>query len=512
MIAHPVPPAAPPAAPHLAFEGLGKSFFGVPVLRDVSFELGRGKVLGLVGENGAGKSTLMNILGGNLRPDSGRMAIDGEAYEPRTPADAARRGIGFIHQELNLFGNLTVAENLFLADFPCRLGLIRRKALRARAAEALARVGFGGDPGVLVERLPAGERQLVEIAKAIRADARLLILDEPTTSLTARETEALFSLLAALRGRGMTMVYISHTLEDVLRLADGVVVLRDGEVAGSGPAAGFTVDRLVSLMVGRSLDRLYPERKGRPADEVVLEARGVSRVGAVRDITFSLRRGEVLGIAGLLGSGRTELARILFGADPLDRGQVLACGRPVRPGPRRSIRLGLGFQTESRREDGLCIEASVGENIALASLPRFRRGPLGLLDLSALRAAAGESRDAVRLDARAGIDRAVKTLSGGNQQKVVLAKWLLAGPRVLILDEPTRGIDVGAKAEIYGLIADLADRGTGILLVSSEIEELLGLCDRILVMASGEVRDVLDRPDFDRERILRAALGGRAGR
>jgi len=504
----------------LEFDAISKSFAHVRVLRDVSFAVRPGRTLGLVGENGAGKSTLMNILGGNVPPDSGRMRLQGQPYAPRGPLEAARRGIAFIHQELNLFPNLSIEENLFLTAFP-RVGalpIIHRRALRERAAALLEQVGLNQPPGTAVERLPAGERQLVEIAKALSLEARLIIFDEPTTSLSAPEAGRLFGLMERLRQRGLSMIYISHTLADVLRLSDDIVVLRDGEVAGAGPREAFSVERLISLMVGRHLSQLYPARK--PAERsagpgaappVRLEVRGVTQPGVVRDIRFALRRGEVLGLAGLMGAGRSELARILFGLDPCARGQILLDGRPIqRESPRRRIRRGLAFLTEDRRDEGLCLEASVSDNIALVSLERHARPPLGLLDFDRLRRAVSGVRAAVRLTPTAREEAPVKTLSGGNQQKVVLAKWLLAmaDPGVLILDEPTRGIDAGARHDLYQLILEAADRGAGVLAISSELEELLGICDRILVMSRGEIKDELTQPLFDRERILRAALAG----
>ena len=521
------------------FHTISKRFAGVRVLREVSFAVPAGHTLGLVGENGAGKSTLMNILGGNLRPDSGRMLLNGQPYTPRRPLDAARAGIAFIHQELNLFPNLSVGENLFLTAFPRTrwLPLIDRRTLRRKTTELLRQVGLARSADTAVERLSAGERQLVEIAKALSTEARLIILDEPTTSLSAREAENLFGLMARLRQRGLAMIYISHTLGDVLQLCEDIVVLRDGEVVGSGPAAGFTPDRMISLMVGRSLNQLYPARKrgvppagsappaqppplapGRPCPTGLegkppaLEARHLTHPGLVRDITFSLHHGEIVGLSGLMGAGRSELARILFGLEPCARGEILLEGRPSqRAGPRRRIQRGLAFLTENRREEGLCLEASIADNMALVSLRQHARPPLRLLDFAGLSRAIQAIRQAVRLTPAAPDAAPVRTLSGGNQQKVVLAKWLLARPGVLILDEPTRGIDVGARFEIYQLIQELADRGASVLMISSEIDELIGNCDRILVMSHGEIRDRLKREEFDRERILAAALGGRSG-
>jgi ribose transport system ATP-binding protein len=508
--------------PLLQFTGIEKGFFGVKVLKDVTFSVGVGRVVGLVGENGAGKSTLMNLLGGNLQPDAGAMVFKGSAHTPRNPRDAKAAGIGFVHQELNLFPNLSIAENLFLSGFPTGGPFIRRGELRERATVLLKRVGLDLPPETLVERLSAGERQLVEVVHALSFDARLLILDEPTTSLSTRECERLFALIRQLRDEGRSLIYISHTLGDVLRLCDDVVILRDGEVVGQGPVSEFDQGRLVSLMVGRELKQLFPTRSSRREEaptetgmrnpecgidqSPLLEVRNLSQPGVVRDISFTIHRGEVLGLSGLMGAGRTELARILFGLDPCERGSITVAGRPLDGSPRRRIRRGMAMLTESRREDGLCLDASVADNLALVTLARHTRTPLRLLSFDGLRSALTKIREAVRLQPKLTNEQPVKTLSGGNQQKVVLAKWLLAEPQVLILDEPTRGIDVGAKFEIYQLIHELADRGAGVLVISSEIEELIGLCDRILVMSQGRITDDLPRAEFNRERILNAAL------
>ncbi|MBM3823887.1 MAG: sugar ABC transporter ATP-binding protein [Verrucomicrobia bacterium] len=578
----------PQPVPTLQFHAITKSFFGVPVLKEVSFIVPAGQTLGLVGENGAGKSTLMNILGGNLTPDAGQMSLAGEPHAPAAPKEATRAGVAFIHQELNLFPNLSIAENLFLAAFP-RLGQkavrgssfmdrgstettrvqqrstnkgpetknqeqrstinqprtrnqeprtknqeqgtsislpwIDRRTLRSRTTELLRQVGLSLSPDTLVERLSAGERQLVEIAKALSIDPRLIILDEPTTSLTAHETEHLFALLGRLRARGIAMIYISHALNDVLRLCDSIVVLRDGAVVGQGPRAEWTTERMITLMVGREMEQLFPQRprsdppppppsgagRGSTSDAgssyTLLEVSGVTQPGIVADISFRLRAGEVLGISGLMGSGRTELARILFGLDPLSRGSIHLAGRPIeRLSPRERVAAGLALLTESRRDDGLCLDASIADNLSLVALPRHASGPVGWLDQGAMNAALQTTRRAVTLSASARDLQPVKTLSGGNQQKVVLAKWLLNEPRVFILDEPTRGIDVGAKHEVYSLINQLVGRGAGVLMISSEIEELIGMCDRILVMNRGRIRDEIHLHQFDRERILKAAL------
>jgi ribose transport system ATP-binding protein len=496
-------------APLLEFKSIGKAFFGVQVLKEITFAVGSNRTVGLVGENGAGKSTLMNILGGNLPPDSGRMLLNGGEYCPANPKAASKQGIAFIHQELNLFPNLSIAENLFLTSFPLMSAtpFINRSQIRARSRQLLKQVGLDTSPDRPVETLSAGERQLVEIARALSADARLILFDEPTTSLSAREKVRLFELIGGLRARGIAMIYISHVLADVFRLCDDLVVLRDGAVVGTGPIATFDTEKLVSLMVGRTMNQMFPVRQRPPGHEPLLEARNICEPGVADGISLTVRQGEIVGIAGLMGAGRTEFARILFGLDPFASGEIRHKGESIQhPRPARMIERGIAFLTENRRSEGLCPDASVAENMTLAILSDRRRTPRWLRgDFLANRVAA--VRDKVRLDRKTRESQPVRTLSGGNQQKVVLGKWLLCEPDVLILDEPTRGIDVGAKFEIYQLIHQLADKGAGVLLISSEIEELIGLCDRILVMRRGRIVDECLRKDFDPERILAAALG-----
>ncbi len=495
--------------PLLEFVGIEKSFFGVRVLHDVSFSLQQGHVLGLIGENGAGKSTLMNILGGVIQPDAGKLKLMGEDYAPRNPGEATRSGIGFIHQELNLFTNLSIAENLFIDGFPriAHLPLINRHAIRVRAKQLLNAVNLSISQDTLVERLSPGERQLVEIARALNTDARIIIFDEPTTSLTIRETERLFELIERLRAQGKSIIYISHILAEVQRLSDEIVVLRDGEVVGSGPKEEFTINRMISLMVGRNIEQLYPPRTSSPTPEKVLEVKGLSQNGIVEDINLTLHKGEVLGIFGLMGSGRTELARILFGLDPFRQGEVWINGKRIHHlSPQTSIRHGMAFVTENRREEGLLMDISIAENIALVALPRFTRSILPTVDRSRMYATAGQIGHSLQIKSEEIERQEVRSLSGGNQQKVVIGKWLMAQPSVFILDEPTRGVDVGAKYEIYTIIDNLAAHGTGVLVISSEIEELIGICDRILVMSNGEIQGSFDREEFDQEKILRTAF------
>ena len=493
----------------IEFKDIGKSFFGVPVLKGVSFAVPPGQTVGLVGENGAGKSTLMNILGGNLRPESGTMFLAGQPYAPRTPRDAEAAQVAFIHQELNLFPNLSIAENIFIRGFPRASGLpfIARRTMHERARRLLEEIQLVRPPETLVEQLSAGERQLVEIAKALALDARLIIFDEPTTSLTARETDRLFAIMRRLRERGIAMLYISHNLNHVQQLCAAIVVLRDGQVVGSAPTAELPVERLIQLMVGRTINQFFPPRATQPGTEVALEVKDVSQPSIVRQISFQVRRGEIVGLSGLMGSGRSELARILFGLDPCATGEIRLNGKSLNGrSPRERIQHGLAFLSEDRRAEGLCPEATIAENVTLVALAQFARGTLRTVDRTQCREQVARMRRAVQLTASARDEQPVKTLSGGNQQKVVLAKWLLNQPQVFILDEPTRGIDVGAKHEVYRLINELAGRGAGVLMISSEVEELIGMCDRILVMSRGEIRDTVTVGEFNRERILRAAL------
>ncbi|MCB1123989.1 MAG: sugar ABC transporter ATP-binding protein, partial [Verrucomicrobiae bacterium] len=488
----------------LRFDGIVKAFFGVRVLKGISFELAPGKTLGLVGENGAGKSTLMNILGGNLAPDAGNLEFWGNPYQPRKPADAERAGIAFVHQELNLFENLSIAENLFIANFPVRGGLVDRKQIHQRTEEVLLEVGLAHSPAQTVESLSAGERQLVEIAKALVREARLIILDEPTTSLTDHEIAHLFSLLQRLKQQGITLIYISHVLGDVLKLADDILILRDGEVVGKGPADSFTQSRMVSLMVGRDIDHLFPPRTHRPGARRVLQVNGLTRRGVLKDVSLELKQGEVLGISGLMGSGRTELARALFGLDPVDAGEVLFEGESILSlDPAARIGLGMAFLTEDRRTEGLCPEASIEDNLALVSGRRFAKGFFRWIPEGDMGNEVDRYRDAVRLTPDARNDQAVRTLSGGNQQKVVLARWLQKNANILIFDEPTRGIDVGAKHEIYQLMNELTAAGKSIIMISSELPEVIGMSDRILVMHNGRVTgEVCQGPDVTQEKLM----------
>ncbi|MBV9170585.1 MAG: sugar ABC transporter ATP-binding protein [Chloroflexi bacterium] len=486
----------------LELRGMTKSFPGVQALVEVDLDVRAGQVHAVVGENGAGKSTLMKIVAGVYRPDAGSMRLAGEPIAIETPRQAHEHGISMIHQELNLAPNLSVAENIFLGRAPTRGGLIDSRSLYAAADALVARLGIQLDVRAQVEDLSVARQQMVEIAKALSLDARIIIMDEPTSALTERETESLFDIIGRLKQQGVAVVYISHRLDEIFRVADRVTVLRDGRLVGSLPIGEATQARLINMMVGRELTTLFPKQTvevGAP----VLEVRQLRRIGELHDISFVLRKGEILGLAGLVGAGRTELVRVLFGADPLDGGQILIEGRPVEiRSPRDAIRLGLGFVTEDRKLQGLVLGMTVRENATLASLSRVAR--LGFLNLRRERALTAQLVD--QLGVRTpGVEQVVENLSGGNQQKVVIAKWLATSPRILILDEPTRGIDVGAKAEVHALMSRLVQEGVSILMISSELPEILGMSDRVLVMRQGRISGEFTREQASQEAILACA-------
>jgi ribose transport system ATP-binding protein len=490
----------------LELEALSKSWFGVPAVTGVSLAIASGQVLGLIGENGAGKSTLMNMIGGVVPPSSGRMLWQGQPYAPSSAADATARGIAFIHQELNLFGNLSIAENIFINGLPTRFGLVDRAAMHKRTSELLAGLDLDVDPDRRVETLAPGERQIVEIAKALHGEASLIILDEPTTSLTTRETEKLFAVIERLRAGNTAIIYISHILNDVARLSDRIAVMRDGELVSQGPAADYGISAMIRAMIGRDLERIHPPRSAPPGTEAVLSVKGLSQAGIIENITFDIRRGEILGLFGLMGSGRTEMAHILFGLEPAASGEIKFKGASLSGSVRKRIHRGMAFVTENRREEGLMMDATIRENLSLVSIESFGRSPMALIDEDRRARATESVRN--RLGVRAGniATQPARALSGGNQQKVVIGKWLLSDPSVLLLDEPTRGVDVGAKHEIYSIIDILAADGSGILLISSEVEELMGICDRIIVMARGELVGEFVRGAFSEPAILAAAF------
>ena len=478
--------------------GVRKRFGGVVALDGVDLELARGEVHALVGENGAGKSTLMKVLSGAHRPDGGTMEIDGRPYRPSGPSDARRAGVAMIYQELNLALDLTVEQNVLLGVENTSWGVVRVRHMRPRVVEALDVLAAGLDSSTRVRDLGPGPRQLVEIARALALEARILIMDEPTSSLSAEETEALFAAVGRLRDRGVSILFISHFLEEVQRIADRYTVLRDGRSAGSGAVAGTPAERIVEQMVGRRLEEVFPPVTSEPAE-------GVLAVEGLRGASFELRRGEILGLAGIVGAGRTELLRAIFGLDPVRSGRVRVASLELgRPSPRRSLARGLGLLSEDRKEEGLALGLSVGTNLTLSRLEPYARG--GVVSHRRLRA--GAERWARELSIRCeDVDQAVGTLSGGNQQKVAIARLLHHDVDVLLLDEPTRGIDVGSKVQVYRLLADLAAAGKGLLVVSSYLPELLGLCHRIGVLYRGQLVELRDTSEWTEAELLSAATG-----
>jgi ABC-type sugar transport system ATPase subunit len=500
--------------PILSVSGLTKSFFGVEVLHGVSFAINAGEALGLVGENGSGKSTSMNIVGGVLKADAGEMTLLGRPYAPTSPRAANAAGIAFIHQELNLFPNLTVAENIFIDRFPKRgaTPFINRNQMRRETERLLKEVELAVPANAPVGRLSQGEKQLVEIAKALSVNARVIIFDEPTTSLTRPEVERLFGIIARLKDRGIGLVYISHALDDVMSVCDTLTVLRDGSVVGSDRVENLSVPRIINMMVGRSIDTIYPERKPTSKDKPMLVIEGLSQPGVAENVSFNIRSGEVVGLGGLMGSGRSELARMIFGIDHFAQGKITVDGTPlVDPTPAKSMEAGLAFLTEDRRGEGLVMDFSIAENTILASLQRFAKS-FGMIDQKSAFAGAQAIASRVHLSTDRIVTTRAKHLSGGNQQKVVIGKWLLREPRVFILDEPTRGIDVGAKQEVYRIINALVEAGSAVLLISSEIEELMGLSDRILTINRGEITASFERAAFEREEIMAAATRTQTGK
>jgi ABC-type sugar transport system ATPase subunit len=479
------PPTTPDSETLLEMRAIDKSFAGVHALRDVSLALSRGEVLALVGENGAGKSTLINVLGGVHSPDRGEIRLDGRAVSFATPAAAQRAGIAIIYQEFNLIGDLTVRENIFLGREPTLWGCIRRPAERRAAADLFAMIGCRIDPNARCRDLSVSQQQKVEIAKALSANARIVVMDEPTAALSGQETEQLFAVIRDLKAPGMGVIYVSHRLDEIFAVADRVMVLRDGAVVSCQSIAEVNRARLIEMMVGRPLETEFPPRTV-PLGEERLRVDGLSRGTVVHDVSFHVRAGEVVGLAGLAGAGRTELARLIFGGDRADRGHIFVHGREVTiKTPRDAIRHRICLLTEDRKAQGLVLKHTVQQNFGLPNMKRFVRGPF----ISRKQERAEFNGYATKLKIKAADpDQTAATLSGGNQQKVVLAKWLAANADIVIFDEPTRGIDVGAKLEIYHLINELAAQGKAILMISSELPELLGMCDRILVLSTGRIR------------------------
>ena len=496
------------SGPFLELIDISKSYPGVVALDRVGLQVSPGEVIALIGENGAGKSTLMRVLGGVVEPSGGVIRVDGAARSSLTVADAIKAGIAFVHQELNLFDNLDVAANVFIGREPVRGGplrLIDRKRMHADVAPLLDRLGCDFAADAPLDELSLAQRQLVEIMKALSLDARLVIMDEPTSSLTLTETDRLMRIVAGLKAHGVSVIFITHRLNEVMQCADRAVVLRDGRVVGALTRAELSPAAMIRLMIGRDLKSLYVPPAAPPGDGVLQIVDAVTDTYPDRAVSLSVRSGEILGLAGLVGSGRTELARAVFGIDRLRDGAIRLDGEPIRiANPRAAIEQGIYLVPEDRKGSGLLLDVSITENISLPDLASYSR--FWLVDTAREHENAMRQRE--RLNIRApDVETAVGSLSGGNQQKVVLAKWLSMRPKVLIFDEPTRGVDVGAKQEIYDMLRRLTDAGVAILMISSDMEEVIGISDRIAVMHEGAISGFLDRSQFSEHNVLQLAVG-----
>jgi ribose transport system ATP-binding protein len=483
---------------------IAKSFGGVHALRGVDFDVQSGEVHALIGENGAGKSTLMRVLGGEMPPSTGELRIDGKSTELHGPRAARAHGIAIIHQELALAPDLSVAENIFLGELS---GVISWSALRRRAGELIASLGFDIDPTRRVSSLAVAHQQVVEIAKALSRKVKIIVFDEPTAVLSAQDAERLHEIIARLRAEGVGIVYISHRLEEILSISDRVTVMKDGQVVATKPAAELTIDAMIRMMVGRPMAALFPEKGPRTIGEERLAVRDLQAGRLVRGVTFSVHAGEIVGLGGLVGSGRTEVARVIFGADALESGAIFLDGKEAKMrSPNKAVKAGICLVPEDRKGQGVVLDAAIRINATMARLSAVLNR-VGFIRQALERDLVNELAASLKLKASR-IDAPVSTLSGGNQQKVVLAKWFHAGGNVIILDEPTRGVDVGAKSEIYAIVLKLAEAGKAVLVISSEHQELFGLCDRILVMGEGQLRGELKPPDYSEERLLSLAISG----
>lgn len=497
----------------LDMQGISKAFPGVQALDSVDLQLRAGEVMALVGENGAGKSTLLKILAGAQRPDEGQIYVNGELVNIPSPARSQELNIAVIYQELNLAGHLSVAENIFVGREPStRFGLVDFGKMYRGAQKLLSDTlrNASIEPRTEVRQLNVAHKQMVEIAKALSLEAEIIVMDEPTSALTKDEIDSLLDLVSRLREQGVAVIYTSHHLDEVLRVSDRITVLRDGQLVGVKETPQTNQEEIVGMMVGRQLEELFGRgAKESRSGETALELRELSRIGQFRGISLQVQAGEILGIAGLVGAGRTEMARAVFGADPLDDGEVLVDGRTVRiNSPSQAIGAGIGYMPEDRKLQGLFSEMCLRENLSAASLERVTKN--GFISAREDRATAVHSVEQLSISSSS-IEQKVRDLSGGNQQKVVLGKWLMVGPRILILDEPTRGVDVGGKAEIYELIRDLARQEIAIIMISSELPEIMGLSDRIIVMREGEMVGELYGEDASEEEIMALATGASQG-
>ncbi|WP_342498687.1 sugar ABC transporter ATP-binding protein [Bacillus sp. FSL R5-0820] len=492
---------------NIEMHNIHKAFGKNTVLAGVSFDLVTGEVHALMGENGAGKSTLMNLLTGLYSLDQGTIQIDGKENAFKNPKEAEQNGIAFIHQELNIWPDMTVLENLFIGkEIYTKLGLLDTKKMKTLAQAQLDRLSVNLSLDQEAGSCSVGQKQMIEIAKALMTDAKVIIMDEPTAALTDREIEKLFQVIESLKKEGVSIVYISHRMEEIFAICDRITIMRDGKTVDTKAIPDTNFHEVVKKMVGRELTDRYPERTPSTGD-IALEVKQATRKGRFQDVSFSVKAGEIVGVAGLMGAGRTEMMRSLFGLDPLDQGEIWVHGKKaVIKKPSDAVKLGIGFITEDRKDEGLMLDASIRENIGLPNLDSF--SPKGLIDKK-------NEQDFVDLLIKrltiktASSEISARSLSGGNQQKVVIAKWIGIQPKVLILDEPTRGVDVGAKREIYQLMNELTDRGVAILMVSSELPEVLGMSDRVLVIHEGTISGELSKTEATQERIMTLATGGK---
>jgi len=488
-------------------KGINKSFGSNQVLKDAGFLLKDGEVHALMGENGAGKSTLMKILTGVYTRDSGTVLVDGKEVLYKSPQEAEKAGIVFIYQELNVLFDLTVEENLFMGkEITKKFGICDRKAMREKAKEVMDRMGVDIPINAVMSDLSVGQQQMVEICKALMVDAKVLIMDEPTAALTQSETEGLFKLIKSLREKGVSIVYISHRMEEIFELCDRITILRDGTYVDTKFIKDITMDDIVKMMIGREIGERYPKREGVEIGEEKLRVEGLTKEKKFKDVNFSVKAGEVLGVSGLMGAGRTEIMQAIFGNLPLDSGKIFIEGNEMKiKSAQDAIKAGIGFITEDRKTEGLLLEKSISENIVLANLDKV--SDKGVVRKAKVEEIVKKGIDEFRIKCF-GPQHECNNLSGGNQQKVVFAKWVYTDPKILILDEPTRGVDIGAKKEIYSVINDLAAKGVAIILVSSELPEVLGMSDRIMVVHEGKVTGIIDANEADQEKVMTLATGG----
>lgn len=488
-------------------KGINKSFGSNQVLKDAGFFLKDGEIHALMGENGAGKSTLMKILTGVYTRDSGTVIVDGKEVTYHSSKEAEEAGIVFIYQELNVLFDLTVEENLFMGrEITKRFGVCDKKAMRAKAQEIMDRMGVHIPVDAVMSDLSVGQQQMVEICKALMVDAKVLIMDEPTAALTQSETEVLFEVINSLRKKGVSIVYVSHRMEEIFELCDRITILRDGTYIDTKYIKDITMDDVVKMMIGREIGERFPKRDNAIGDEV-LRVEGLTHEKLFRDVSFNVRAGEVLGVSGLMGAGRTEIMHAVFGNMPTVAGKVFINGKEVFiRNPRQAIEAGIGFITEDRKTEGLLLEKSIAENIELTNLGIVSKK--GVLDSAKQSSLVKRGIEEFRIRCF-GPQHECGNLSGGNQQKVVLAKWIYTDPKILILDEPTRGVDIGAKKEIYNVINDMAAKGVAVIMVSSELPEVLGMSDRIMVVHEGHVTGIINGADADQEKIMTLATGGK---